>query len=334
MKRLTMNAQLMTWLKKSWLVLLCTTLSAEATQLNFGGYNYDTSFGFTDGVRLGTNAVLGAVTTSSGTPTGTTSTAITGTGLSTAGSIAQLTGVSSSFKPLNLPNGNNGVTTRHGVSLFSGTVTNITGPDFVVFESGSTNVPEAFAVRVQDSQSAFSDWYFYAAKVSVSVSNGGVMFVTPFDLSNLGCAEGTVITNVQIINLKPTDRITGTGTMIDGNLVGEGLMDFAGASSVLPYAGTQNTNGFSTFANDQFDPDPIYVAVLLPPPALEFQLATGNAATITAPTWTTATYQLQGSADLKTWTNVGSPVTGDGSVKTFNDTRAADSFFFWRLKMD
>jgi hypothetical protein len=315
------------------LALALVSTSAGAAQLNFGGYNYDTSFGFTKGVLLGTNAVLGAAQLSSGLPSAASALVITQNGLATSDSIAQLTGVSSSFKALNLPNGNNGVTTRHGAGLTGGTITNGSGPDCVILEAGSTNVPEAFAVRVQTDASVFSDWYYFAAQATLDGSDGGVLFATPLDLSRMGFPETTVITNVQIINLKPTDRIAGSGSTIDGQLVGEGVVDFTGASAVKPYAGTQNTNGFSIYASDQFDPDPVYLAILLPPPALELQFNGANQVDIASPTYSTATYQLQGSTDLKSWSNIGSPVAGDGSVKTFSDTRTTETFFFWRLNV-
>ena len=157
---------------------------------------------------------------------------------------------------INMPEGNNGSSTRHGLEVsWSGgrTLTNLGGGDeFVIYESASNSTsPEGFMVRARNaSTGGFSDWFFQANDAFenyLSLSGGGATTTAgamahAFDLSDLGFAVGEAIDLIQIANLISADTLAaGMGTR-----------------QVL-FDGSGSVHGFGSSA---LDPDPLYVGVL------------------------------------------------------------------------
>jgi hypothetical protein len=135
------------------------------------------------------------------------------------------------------------------------------GDDFVVFEQGTTGQPEAFMVRALTSGGTLSDWRyeFFNAEQAFPVGFIGVGFSTGFDLIDFGFLAGTLVVQLEIANLLPTDRVS------EAN--GEGFVRFVGdplyGSSFTPINPATGT----AFAPGDFDPDIIYATALAPEPS-------------------------------------------------------------------
>ncbi len=166
--------------------------------------------------------------------------------------MTQSDGTGSHFSSaVNLPRGNDGAASRHGLSLSwaSGQgLVNAAGADFVVYESGSQGSPEALMVRLGLGGGAFTDWYFQAQSGFENyLGDTDGAFAYAFDLSLFGIADGDMIYSIEIANLQPTDGI-GAG----------GLVNFAGGGAAPGFPG------------GSYDPDPLYVGIisqLAPAPA-------------------------------------------------------------------
>ena len=94
--------------------LIASNSSASAGDIfNFAGFTFDQRNSPNRAVRLGNNANLGGAQFSSGFATTTTGIINNfpqgGTGFDTALSLAQLTGLGSGLRAVNLPNGNDGI---------------------------------------------------------------------------------------------------------------------------------------------------------------------------------------------------------------------------------
>lgn len=148
---------------------------------------------------------------------------------------------------INLPRGDNGLSTRHGLDVsWSGgrTLTNGTGNDFVIYESGSNeSSPEGFMVRVHLVGDGYSDWLFkanagYQVYTNAPATAEGA-FATVFDLSDFGLAADVAIDGIQIANLIANDTV--------------------GAGGLVLFDGSGVAHGFASGA---LDPDPLYVGVL------------------------------------------------------------------------
>ena len=168
------------------------------------------------------------------------------------GAVSQSDGTSSvTSSAVNMPNGNNGDSTRHGLSLsWSGgrALENGAGDDFVLYESGSTPTsPEGMMVRVGLSDGSFSDWYFEEHDAfelySDSGAGGAGGFAIGFDLTDLGVADDELVTTIQIANLVAADTILG----------GDASAGF------VAFDGSGLDHGFGSGARD---PDPLYLGVL------------------------------------------------------------------------
>lgn len=149
---------------------------------------------------------------------------------------------------INLPNGNDGRTVRHGIEVsWSGglVLTNGTGDDFVVFESASSSTGvEGYMVRVGTAGGAFSDWRFetFDAFEAYTVSPGTTgegAHATGFDLASFGLGINDTINVIQLANLIAADTI--------------------GADGRVLFDGTGAAHGFGS---SSLDPDPLYIAAL------------------------------------------------------------------------
>lgn len=170
---------------------------------------------------------------------------------------------------LNLPDGNNGGTTRHGIRMsWSGgrSLINGAGADFVLYESGSNSTsPEAQMVRAMLSDGSFTPWYYravdawetYTQTPSPTVEGA---FATAYDLLDLGVGLGDVVVAIEIANMKPTDRLN-----VAGAFAAAGEVVFSDPSGTLARPSIGSINGMnpsSTFGSGAFDPDPVYLGIM------------------------------------------------------------------------
>ncbi|MDX1948441.1 MAG: LamG-like jellyroll fold domain-containing protein [Pirellulaceae bacterium] len=187
--------------------------------------------------------------------------------LSIGGLSAQTNGATVA-RLLNMPSGNVGTTNRSVFQLtWTGnrTLANETGDDFVIFESGTVNAPEAYMVQVHrtDSQTnnGWSEWVYLPAEAFNSAQS---TFATSFDLSDFGVPDGQTIDAIRIANLIAADRMS-TNPATPNVVIPE---DNGATSTILPNPG--GLASFTSYGNATLDPDPIYLGVLhslvLPPP--------------------------------------------------------------------
>jgi PEP-CTERM motif len=149
---------------------------------------------------------------------------------------------------LNMPAGNNGTSTRHGIEVsWSGgqLLSNLSGDDFGVYESGSSpSSPEGFMVRARLAAGGFSDWYYQVNdgfQLYLGEASEG-SFVHRFDLSDLGLGAGELVSGLQIANLIAADTLNGA----------------SGTRQVFLGGGGGTPHGL---ANGALDPDPLYVGI-------------------------------------------------------------------------
>lgn len=266
--------------------------TASAINFSFAGYSWEQDNTPDVLGLLGNSATLGGATFSSGLPQNITQSVgfIALSGSSGSGFVAapgfnpnlslgkqataqhgllQTDSTASVFSSaINLPAGNNGSTTRHGISVsWSGgrSLLNGAGSDFVLYESGSNATsPEGQIVRAHLTGGGYSPWYYrsvdaFATYVNTPATTEGA-FATAFDLSALGIANGALIDEIQIANLRSADRINTVGTFaLNGEVV------FSDPSGTLARASVGNLAGLnasSTFASGGLDPDPLYVGIM------------------------------------------------------------------------
>jgi hypothetical protein len=145
---------------------------------------------------------------------------------------------------------------------------NAPGTDFVIWESGDANQPDALMTRVRNATTLqFSDWfYFTPAPQPVS---GSVLFGFAYDLSNFGLPNGTQIDLIEMANMVSKDRIQATGTLTANGWVAQGKVrpevgTVGVYSAAMPGPDPGNiTPAYGTpFGSSTFDPDPLYVSVL------------------------------------------------------------------------
>jgi hypothetical protein len=244
------------------------SMSFAADTFTFAGYTFNQTNTPNEALLLGNGAVLGGAVFSPGLPT-TVTTRISqfpgGTGFDTNLTLGYLTGLGSGGSAVNLPNGDSGVFTRHGIQVgWSGHrgLPNRPGPDFVVYESASTsNTVEGIMARVhRDPQNTWSDWYYFAPDDFQGTTGAQGLMSYGFDLSDMGVPADALIDKIQVANLMQADRISGMGTNIGGTLVGEGQVLFDGSNNVVPDAGPFDSNRI--FDNTTYDPDPLFIGAL------------------------------------------------------------------------
>jgi len=263
--------------------ILSLVANVQAAPLyTFAGYQFDQASTPDVLAPLGNSANLGGAQFSAGTPT--TITQSVGFGAASgnqgagfvglpgfdpalslgrqayaAGFAQQPDGTNSVFSSaVNLPAGNNGASTRHGLEAsWSGgrALTNQPGVDFVIYESGSSGAPEAFMVRVELADGTYSNWYYQAPSAfETFVGSSDGAFAHAFDLSDFGLADGDQIIAIQIANLRPSDSIDAPGPFAQSGTV---LFTGGGAQPSPGSLGSGNT-----YAGNALDPDPLYIGVL------------------------------------------------------------------------
>lgn len=243
----------------------------------FAGFEFDQRNTPDIARMLGEGVTLGGAIFSAGLPTSSTGVIpnfpTPTTGFDGSLGLANLVGLVSGLGPraINLPNGNSGVATRHGVAVrWSGNrgLANLPGQDFVVYEAGSSIASvESIVARVHSvgqvvgTVEHWTDWYYFPpANFQLDLGGEGE-FSDVFDLSNMGLIENEVIDEIQICNLTASDRIEGSGTEIrPGVFVGTGKVVFDGSSQTLPDAGHFDSDRL--FDSTTLDPDPLYLAAL------------------------------------------------------------------------
>jgi len=145
-------------------------------------------------------------------------------------------------------------------------MTNGTGNDLVIWESGDHAQPDAMMTRVRNATTQqFSDWYFFTP--SEHAVTGGVLFAFAYDLSNFGLTSGAQVDLIELANMVSTDRIDGPGTSTANGFVAQGHVrpEAGGAFSLSnpgPDPGNISPPYGVPFGNATYDPDPLYVSVL------------------------------------------------------------------------
>jgi hypothetical protein len=145
-------------------------------------------------------------------------------------------------------------------------MTNGTGTDLVIWESGDHAQPDAMMTRVRNATTLqFTDWYFFTP--TEHAVTGSVLFAFAYDLSNFGLGAGAQVDVIEMANMVSTDRINGPGTNTANGWVAQGhVRPQAGgtfsASNPGPDPGNISPAYGVPFGNSTYDPDPLYVSVL------------------------------------------------------------------------
>src|SRR6185295_19000424 len=121
----------------------------------------------------------------------------------------------------------------------------------------------------------FTDWYFFSADTSPTVTGGAVLFAYAYDLSQFGLGPNAQIDLIEMANMISTDRIAASNVPF-------GPHGYAAECKVVPYpAGgpwappfgpnspgpdpgplaSSAYNGIP-FGGGTYDPDPLYVSIL------------------------------------------------------------------------
>jgi hypothetical protein len=255
--------------------LVALSLTARAGDVfTFAGFTFDQRNTPNQAALLGNSVLLGGAQFSSGLPMDTTPNPVnfpqSGPGFNTNLSLAKLTGLALGIHAVNLPNGDFGATTRHGIETWwSGHygLPNLSGDDIVIYEAASSvGGVEGVIVRVRTSPQSFdqsaqwTDWYYFPPDSFQSTVSAEGVFSYGLDFTDFGVANGVVIDRIQMANLKQADRMVGPGTPAGGTNVGVGKVVFDGTTTVLPDAGGYDAN--RVFDTTQLDPDPLYVGAL------------------------------------------------------------------------
>ena len=309
----------------------------------FAGFTFDQRNTPNQGIRLGNNANLGGAIFSPGFASEVTLNLIDfpqgGPGFNTNLSLAQLVGLHEGMHAVNLPNGNNGTTNRHGLEVWWSNgrgIDNLPGKDFVVYESASSiDAVEGVMTRVRTNWFAdvWTDWFYFAStNFQITMGANGIHSYS-FDASNMGVAEGASFDRIQIANLVQGDRISGISTNVGTNTVGEGKVVFDGSTNVLPDAGSMFDSD-QVFGAGQFDPDPLYLASLREPcEVVSPQLSISKSGTQAVLMWPAPSCMLlETTATLASsniiWSVVNSPVsqTNGSNVVIVSATNTARFF--------
>lgn len=143
-------------------------------------------------------------------------------------------------------------------------VTNNLGDDFVVYENGGPNAPEAYMIAVRETgSSTFTGFrYEFADDVVRVLPSAGTdiaqVLSTGFDLSDFGLADGATIDAIIASSMLPADRVD--------DEVGQGNVIVDGGSGFAPLTGPQGNGG--TYNSGGFDPDLTYIGVIVEPPVI------------------------------------------------------------------
>jgi hypothetical protein len=263
-KRLSMSLRLEKVAKK--FALCCCLLGVAPATANadlIAGFNFNTANSFTSA-----SVISGSITSDDTFNVPTTELndgGINGEPALTLGRLLGYTGSGASAKRrVTLGDVNNSNTIRTIVELGLPTgmgVPNLAGNDLVVFEQGSANAPEAFAISVRVAGSlTFSDYRYEIWDASQVGTSSATIFGTAFDLSSFGLAAGASIDAIRIMNL----RLDIPNGVIDYTpLGGEGTV----VTGAIPPVGYALPTGYGPLKNlvfnpGDYDPDIGYVGVL------------------------------------------------------------------------
>jgi hypothetical protein len=145
---------------------------------------------------------------------------------------------------------------------------NAPGTDFVIWESGDANQPDAMMTRVRNATTLqFSDWYYFTP--TPQPVSGSVLFGFAYDLTNFGLANGTQIDLIEMANMVSKDRIQAVGTNTANGWVAQGkvrpevgTIGVYSAAMPGPDPGNISPPYGVPFGSSTYDPDPLYVSVL------------------------------------------------------------------------
>jgi hypothetical protein len=261
------------------IAVVVASAPASAATYSFAGFTYEQDSTPDVLTLLGNSATISGAAFSSGTATaitrsvgfeatgGTANTGFTGQAgfdpslsLGRQGNaqqgLTQSDGSSCLFAcAVNLPNGNNGATTRHGlmVSWQGGLLlTNGAGNDFVIYESASTPTgDEAFMVSLLLSDGSITGWRYevadgFEAYTETPAQTTVGATATAFDISSFGLGSDALVAGILIANMRTTDKVDGAG---------EGNVNFSGV-------GNSPLSRSGAYGSGSFDPDPLYVGIL------------------------------------------------------------------------
>jgi hypothetical protein len=240
-----------------------------ADTFTFAGYTFNQLYTPDRGALLGTNMLLGGAQFSAGLPASVTSPINFpgGSGFNSALCLGPLTGLSTnSIRAVNLPLGNDGSSTRHGIEVYwsNGRVLrNESGVDLVIYESGSTSsAVEGVMARVRYNATNWSDWFYYAPDQFQITTGLEGLFSYSFEFTEMGIPSNAPVDRIQLANLTLTDRILTLTPQNLGNglFVGEGKVVFDGSTNIKPDPGAFSST--NVFTSTTVDPDPLYVASL------------------------------------------------------------------------
>ena len=198
-------------------------------------------------------------------------------------------GGSTGARALNLPLYNDGSMMRHGVSLgWSGNrmVPNLSGPEFVVYESGEgangereSRGPELFMVRVRNAATRqWTSWYHKGTRQfqPYGKRSAAGAYATAFDLDELGLSLGDSVDRLEIANMVRSDTVTGASVPYAGNVLFSNRNNLGvRPRPMVPFIGSYEQNLL-------YGPDLLYVACLQKPMANPFA-ANAPAAVVPAP---------------------------------------------------
>ncbi len=142
------------------------------------------------------------------------------------------------------------------------------GPDFFIFENGGIGSPEAYSVAVVPASTGTPTATYYEFADDYNVENAAQAFVTLFDLSDFGVAEGTSVNRIIVYS---NTNVAASGPLFEDrvdSVTGEGVVTFnAGGGSGFslrypPEPVSSSTNAGNTFPNGALDADITYLGVL------------------------------------------------------------------------
>lgn len=205
-------------------------LSQPAAAVSLGGYTWNPANAVTSGVQVSGSQNIAQLASPSA--------------LDAANTVAGAMGLSGNTL-VELGNANGTARSILQLDWGGALLNNRSGNDLVVYESGNSGAPEAFAVAVRrQGQTDFSNFLY---RFSSSYNAETDLFATAFDLSDFGLGEGDAIDAIQIANLIGTDRVSGAD--------GQG---FLGGQ----YAPTTGPQGGGAYSSGRFDADIAYAVGL------------------------------------------------------------------------
>lgn len=278
MKRINLEARSRRWLSQAvvfaatWLIIGLDPALGQV--YSFAGYAWNQNHTPDVVIALSPGDVEGAIVTA--VPVSTTT--ITGFPQTTIGfdaalSLGRRIGLAGSgTRGINLPAGNFGTTARSGFQAswtLGRKLVNQPGPDFVVYETGSNEQPEALMVQVRSATTAeWSRWLYLPAATYQNFTNSATTgaFAFVYELETFGVGTFDEVDIIRVVNMTDEDRVEGPGTEVTpGIFLGSGFVlpeDDGATSQVLPDPGPLAS--FLLYGNSTLDPDPAYIGAISP----------------------------------------------------------------------